>query len=322
MIPAIYKQDFEKIKTSGQAAFKGFVKGTYSPDQLPAYDVALAVKDGLFQYPDLAQPVRNIQVDMHVSNPDGKTDNTVVDISKGHIDMGNDPFDFKFLFKNPETKQYIDAIAKGRLDLANVSKYIKLEEGIKLAGVVSADVFAKGNMKALENKGGDFTAGGFLEIHNLLYSSSALPQPIRNGNMKVQVENSGGIADNTSVNVSSGHIEVGKDPIDFTLQVRKPMSSVEFAGTANGKFGLDNIKQFVHLDPGTSISGLLHADLGFNGNKAAIDKGEYDKILVNGTASLRTQNMFQKTIRAGSPYLTLTLVNQKAVMLKTLRELS
>ena len=31
MIPAVYKKDFEKIKTSGTAAFNGFVKGTYSP---------------------------------------------------------------------------------------------------------------------------------------------------------------------------------------------------------------------------------------------------------------------------------------------------
>ncbi|MEJ0105733.1 MAG: hypothetical protein WDO19_25640 [Bacteroidota bacterium] len=53
MIPAVYKNDFDKIKTSGKAAFSGFVKGTYSPQQLPAYDVNLGVTDGFFQYPDL-----------------------------------------------------------------------------------------------------------------------------------------------------------------------------------------------------------------------------------------------------------------------------
>jgi len=319
MIPAIYKQDFDKIKTSGQASFDGFVTGTYSPQQLPAYNVNLAVKDGLFQYPDLPQPVKNIQVAMHISNRDGQTDNTIIDISKGHIEMGNEPFDFKLLFKNPETNQYIDAIAKGKLDLANVSKFIKLDEGTKLAGLVWADVFAKGNMKALENQSGDFIAGGFLDIKNLLYSSGAFPQPIRNGNMKVQLENSGGIADNTSVNVSQGHIEVGKDPVDFTLQVRKPMSSVDFAGTAKGKFTLDNIKQFVQLDPGTSVSGVLNADLGFNGNKTAIDKGEYDKILVNGTANLKDVKYISKDYPTGITLFNTELgFNQKAMTLKSL----
>jgi hypothetical protein len=319
LIPGIYKQDFDKIKTSGQATLSGFVKGTYSPQQMPAYDVNLGVKDGFFQYPDLPKPVKNIQLAMHVSNTDGQTDNTVVDISKGHVEMDNEPFDFKVLFKNPMTSQYIDAIAKGKLDLANLSKFVKLEGGTKLAGLIWADVFAKGNMSALQNQQGDFNAGGFLDIKNLFYSSSAFPQPIQNGNMKIEVENSGGIADNTSVNISAGHIEVGKDPFDFTLQLRKPMSTMDFAGTAKGKFTLDNIKQFVALDPGTSIGGTLHADLGFNGNKTAIDKGEYDKIAINGTAGVNNMKYVSPDYPTGLTISNTELgFNQKNVALKSL----
>jgi hypothetical protein len=319
LIPGIYKQDFSTIKTSGKASFNGFVKGTYSPQQMPAYDVNLEIKDGSFQYPDLPKPVKNIQLAMHVTNPDGKTDNTVVDISKGHIEMDNEPFDFKLLFKNPETNKYIDAVAKGKLDLANLSKFVKLEEGTKLAGLVWADVFAKGNMSALQNQQGDFTAGGFLDIKNLFYASSAFPQPIQNGNMKVQLENSGGIADNTSINISSGHIEVGKDPVDFSLQLQHPMSSVDFSGTAKGRFTLDNIKQFVQLDPGTSMAGILNADLGFNGNKTAIDKGEYDKIAINGTAGVNNMKYVSKDYPTGLTISNTELAfNQKNVALNSL----
>ena len=39
LVPAIYKTDFDKLKTSGTAAFHGFVKGTYSTNQMPAYKV-------------------------------------------------------------------------------------------------------------------------------------------------------------------------------------------------------------------------------------------------------------------------------------------
>jgi hypothetical protein len=286
LIPAVYKQDFDKLKTSGTATLNGFVKGVYSPTQLPAYDVNLGIKDGFFQYPDLPKPIRNIQVAMHVNNPDGQMDNTVVDISKGHIEMGNDPFDFKILFKNPETKKYIDAMVKGKLNLADITQFVKLEGGTKLAGMLSADAFAKGNMSALETQKGDFSAGGFLDIKDLFYSSSAFPQPIQNGNIKIQIENSGGVADNTTVNIPSGHVEVGKDPVDFTLNLKHPVSSVEFDGTAKGKFNLDNVKQFTEFEKGTTLSGLLDADVKFAGNKTAIDKGEYEKINTSGTASL------------------------------------
>jgi len=299
LIPAVYKKDFDKIKTSGSASFNGFVKGTYSPQQMPAYDVNLEIKDGLFQYPDLPDPVKNIQLAAHVSNADGQTDNTVVDISKGHVEMGNEPFDFKLLFKKPLTNKYIDAVIKGQLDLASVSKFIKLDAGTKLGGLISADAFAKGNMSALQNQQGGFSAGGFLDIKNLFYSSPAFPQPLRNGNMKVQIENTGGIADNTSVSIDEGHIEAGNDPLDFTLQLHHPMSSIDFSGTAKGKFTLDNVKQFVKLDSGTSVSGILNADLSFNGNKIAIDKKEYDKILLSGTAGVTNLKYASKEFPTG-----------------------
>jgi uncharacterized protein involved in outer membrane biogenesis len=285
LVPAIYKQDFDKLKTSGTATLNGFVKGTYSPQQMPAYDVNLEVKDGFFQYPDLPKPVKNIQLAMHVSNPDGKMDNAVVDISKGHVEMDNEPFDFRVLFKNPETSKYIDANAKGKLNLADVTKFVKLE-GMKLAGTVMADIFARGNMSALETQKGDFNAGGFLDIKNLYYSSDSFPQPIQNGNIKIQIDNHGGIADNTIVTIPTGHIELGKDPFDFTLLLKKPMSTVDFDGSVSGRFTLDNVKQFTDLGPGTTLSGILNADVKFAGTKAAIDKGEYDKINTSGTASL------------------------------------
>lgn len=299
LVPAVYKNDFDKIKTSGSAAFNGFVKGTYSPVQLPAYDVNLEVKDGFFQYPDLPKPVKNIQLSLQASNKDGQMDNTVVNLSKGHLEMGNDPFDFRFIFKNPETAQYIDAAAKGKLDLSQVTQFVKLEGNTKLAGLIGADIFAKGNMSALQTQTGDFTAGGFLDIQKLFYSSDAFPQPIQNGNIKLQVANSGGAADNTEVNITSGHIEVGKDPVDFTLQLKRPMSAIDFNGTAKGSFTLDNVKQFVQLEPGTSVTGILDAALSFAGNKTAIDKGEYEKINLAGTTSLNKFKFVSKDYPGG-----------------------
>ena len=299
LVPAVYKNDFDKIKTSGSALFNGFVKGTYGPQQLPAYDINLEVKDGFFQYPDLPSPVKNIQIDLRLSNPDGIMDNTLLEISKGRLDMDNEPFDFKLLFKNPETSQYLEASAKGKLDLANVSKFVKLEDGTKLAGVVLADVFAKGNLSALESQHGPFYAGGFLDIRNLAYSSKDFPQPVQNGNMKVQLTNTGGIADNTTVDITDGHIELGKDPFDFSLQLTNPVSNIDFSGNAKGRFTLDNIKQFTELEPGTSITGKLDADIELSGSKTAIDKKQYDKIKINGSAALASLKYLSKDYPEG-----------------------
>ncbi|HEX5024183.1 MAG TPA: AsmA family protein, partial [Agriterribacter sp.] len=124
LVPAIYKNDFASIKTSGKALFNGFVKGEYNSVKMPAYSINLDVLDGFFQYPDLPQPVKNIAISAKVDNPDGVTDHTVVDISKGHIEFGNDPFDFRLLLKNSVTDQYIDAAVKGKLNLAQVTQFV------------------------------------------------------------------------------------------------------------------------------------------------------------------------------------------------------
>jgi len=299
LVPAIYKSDFDKLKTGGTAAFKGFVKGSYSPAQLPAYLVDLNIKDGFFQYPDLPQPVQNINVDMQLSNPDGVMDHTVVDIKKGHLEMASEPFDFRVLFKNPETTKYIDALIKGNLDLSNIGRFVKLEEGTKLSGLVSADAFAKGNLSALETRKGDFHAGGFFSISKLFYASMDFPQPVQNGNFKIELENTGGIADATNIHISSGHIELGKDPFDFNLKLSRPVSDMNFSGTAKGQFTLDNIHQFTQLEPGTSIKGLLKADMSFSGSKSDIDKKNYDKINTTGTVSLSNVNYVSKEYPGG-----------------------
>jgi hypothetical protein len=299
LVPAIYKNDFENIKASGTASFKGFVKGRYSPQQLPAYDINLGIKDGLFQYPDLPQPVKNIQLAMHLSNPDGVSDHAVVDISKGHLEMGTEPVDFRLVFKNPETLQYLDAVVKGKLDLANIGRFVKLEKGTKLSGVVVADAFAKGALSALQQGAGAFTAGGFFDISNLNYASKDFPQPLQNGNLKVQLQNTGGVANNTIINISQGHIELGKDPFDFTLHLANPTTSADFKGTAKGRFTLDNIKQFTQLDPGTSVNGSLTADLTFSGNKTAIENKQYDKISTNGEVSVANVTYTSKDYPSG-----------------------
>src|SRR6185436_6694234 len=99
---------------------------------------------------------------------------------------------------------------------------------------VWADAFVKGPMKALQQQAGAFTAGGFFDIKNLFYSDNSFPQPIKNGNIKATLQNSGGVADNTTINISAAHLEVGNDPVDFSLQLSHPVSSIDFSGNAKG----------------------------------------------------------------------------------------
>ena len=180
LITPIYEKEFSKVTATGTAIFEGFVKGVYADSVMPAYHLAAEVKDGSFKYTDLPKGVQQINFKILVDNPDGKSDNTVVDITNGHLAIDNEPFDFRLLVKNPVSNMFVDAAAKGKLDLGQVANYVKLEKGTSLAGLMNADVSIKGNVKDIEQQQyNKFYAAGIVDVNNFKYTSDDYPTGVK-----------------------------------------------------------------------------------------------------------------------------------------------
>jgi hypothetical protein len=181
LIPAVYKNDFDKVKASGNGIFSGFVKGIYNDStSMPAYHLDMEVKNGFFQYADLPKPVQHINFKAQVDNKDGQTDNTVVNVENGHIEMDKEPFDFRLLVKNPISNMFVDAAAKGKLDLSKVSQYVKLEKGTTLGGLLNADVSVKGNVSDIEKQQYEkFSAAGTIGLNDFLYVNKDYPTGVK-----------------------------------------------------------------------------------------------------------------------------------------------
>ncbi len=183
-IPAIYQNNFSTIKTSGQAIFNGFVKGNYNSTSIPAYAINLDVKNGYFKYPDLPKAVQNINLSLKVDNPDGVTDHTIVNIPQAHIEFGTDPFDFKLMVKNPVTNIFVDAAAKGKLDLSSITQFVKLEEGTTLKGLLNADAKISGNTSAIQKQEyATINAAGTIALNQFLYASKEYSSGISLNNL-------------------------------------------------------------------------------------------------------------------------------------------
>ncbi|MEJ0055149.1 MAG: hypothetical protein WDN75_05510 [Bacteroidota bacterium] len=82
LVPGMYTKDFKTIDTKGVLIFAGFVKGTYSDKQMPAFNLDLKINDAMFKYPDQPTAVNNINMDLLVDNKDGVIDNTRIDLKK------------------------------------------------------------------------------------------------------------------------------------------------------------------------------------------------------------------------------------------------
>jgi hypothetical protein len=173
LIPSMFTKDFEQVKSSGKLAFKGFLKGRMNDKQMPAFGLDLIIENGMFRYPALPEAVNNVQVKLAVSNPDGVPDHTVINLSRMHVELGAEPFDATLLMKTPISDPDIDATLKGKVDLAGAGKFIPLEKGTSLKGIVQADVAMKGRMSAIEKKQyEDFNAEGQISVTQLDYKTA------------------------------------------------------------------------------------------------------------------------------------------------------
>jgi len=80
LVPGIYTDSFQNLRTSGNMNFEGFIRGLYTENSFPTFDISLKVDDGFFQYPDLPRPVSDVNINMHIVNTTNNVDNTRIDI--------------------------------------------------------------------------------------------------------------------------------------------------------------------------------------------------------------------------------------------------
>lgn len=176
LIPAIYTQDFEGLKTDGQATLAAYVKGPLIGDSIvPEFNVDLNVKDAMFQYPSLPAGVSRINVAANVSNPGGSLDQTLVKVAPLSFVMANNPFSVSATLSTPMSDMQFDVAAKGVLDLGKVKDIYPLED-MSLNGVVNADMSIRGRMSSIEKEQYErISASGNVRLSDMLLSMEGMP---------------------------------------------------------------------------------------------------------------------------------------------------
>lgn len=179
LIPALYANDFKSLEAKGTMALKAFVKGTFNDTQMPGFGLNLQVQNGWFKYPALPTSLENVQVNLAVENPDGVPDHTKIDLSKLHLEIAGNPFDARLLASTPISDPYVDATLKGMIDFGKLGQLVPMPDQMKLAGVVTADMSAKGKVSAAQR--GDlsaFNASGTIACKEVVVSGPSVPKPV------------------------------------------------------------------------------------------------------------------------------------------------
>ncbi len=191
LVPAVYAREFDRVKTSGNFTMDGKVKGEYGDSAFPAFVLNAKVNDAAFQYPDLPLPARSIFLDLALTNPGGSADSTVVRLDRFHFRIGRNPVEAAMVLRTPVSDPNVDLTVKGKLDLADVRRTVKLEEIDELTGTIAADAAVRTRLSSLDKKQYDQVAAtGTVDVGDLTLKGKTLPLPlaIRQASLRLRPE--------------------------------------------------------------------------------------------------------------------------------------
>lgn len=193
----------------------------------------------------------------------------------GYVQMPDTNIDMDLTFKAKQTE------FKSILSLIP-SVYSKDFASVKTSGKLALDGNAKGRYNASQ-----LPAFGInLDIINAMFKYPSLPKSVNNINIAVKVKNPNGVLDATTIDVNKFHMELAGNPIDLDAHVRTPMSDPAIKAGLKGLINLETVKEFVPLDKGDNLSGIIKSDISVDGRMSSIDKKEYDKFKASGSLEI------------------------------------
>jgi hypothetical protein len=177
LVPAFYMKDFEELKATGNFAFDGAVKGTYSPTDstLPDIVANLSVMDGVISYPSLPEKITAINIKAGVQTDGREMDNTTADVSSFHFELAGNPFDLSLKLAAPVSDPSVNATARGKIDLAKLQQAVPLDS-ITLNGLIDVSLEMAGRMSMIENREYEkFRAAGNLNLSDMAVAMADMP---------------------------------------------------------------------------------------------------------------------------------------------------
>jgi hypothetical protein len=166
------------------------------------------------------------------------------------------------------------------------SIYMKDYKDLKAGGEFSLSGSAKGIYSDADSTMPDIALALTVKEGNLSYP--ALPEQIKNINIKSDIFYDGKKTDRSIVNIDLFHMELAGSPFDMTLNLKTPVSDPDFSGSMIGKIDLAALSKAVPLDS-ISFSGIIDMSVRMAGKMSMIEKGQYDSFKASGKMGI--QNM-------------------------------
>ena len=261
LIPGVYMKDFTSIKTDGDIAFEGFIKGKLlndSTDNIPSFKIAMKIKDAMFKIDTLPNPVENIQMDLVVENKYGKLDSIIFDLKKFHLNIAKNTTDGRLRIEGINNSK-IDADIKADMNLAELEALYPIA-GIKLKGQMNFELLAKGQYIQGEKEIEKIPAFHLdMKLANGKLKYDSLPSAFEDIELHLLADNITGLIENTVVDFKSIHMNMGKNPIHGYAKIQGYKDYLIDADI-KANLNLADINKFYPIDS-LQLKGIFNLDV-------------------------------------------------------------
>lgn len=161
--------------------------------------------------------------------------------------------------------------------------YTKDYQNLKTSGEFTFTGSAKGIYSDADSTLPDITAA--LSVSNGLISYPALPEQLKNINIKSDIFVDGKDMDRTIVNIDRFHMELAGSPFDMTFNLKTPLSDPDFKGSMKGTIDLGALSKAVPMDS-ISLSGIIDMSVEMAGKLSMVEEKQFGSFKASGKMSL------------------------------------
>ncbi len=178
LVPAHFNSYLKDIKTGGSASVTGKINGFLFGENYPAFSLSLDITNGIFQYEDFPESIKNIKADVDISKLQGDLNLTEIKVNDAHFEIKNNPVDLTLVINNLVEDLWFDGAFIGKINFDHLKDVIPLDS-VNIAGLIDANLFVKGNYSAVENEEYDkIKSDGVVLLDRFIYDSPKMSQPI------------------------------------------------------------------------------------------------------------------------------------------------
>ncbi|KPK79525.1 MAG: hypothetical protein AMS27_17950, partial [Bacteroides sp. SM23_62_1] len=125
-----------------------------------------------------------------------------------------------------------------------------------------------------------------LLVENARFSYPDLPKSAENININVEVSYDGIQNDNSTVDVNQFHVELGGNPVDFTMHMITPISDPQINARLTANIDFETLVDVVPMED-ISLTGKLDAKVDMMGKMSSIENEKYEEFHADGTISMQ-----------------------------------